>query len=82
MRAAWYYYRRANDEAARLFEELRNIDPYRLEHMDLYSNVLFVLVRTLHNNKYLPSSCNLSFNLPISLLFFIGCQEPLEFYGT
>lgn len=42
MRASWYYYKRFYDEAARLFEELRNIDPYRLEHMDVYSNVLYV----------------------------------------
>jgi anaphase-promoting complex subunit 8 len=42
MRASWYYYKRYYDEAARLFEELRNIDPYRLEHMDVYSNVLYV----------------------------------------
>jgi anaphase-promoting complex subunit 8 len=40
--AMCHYNARQFDEAEELFEELREIDPYRLDHMDTYSNILYV----------------------------------------
>lgn len=42
LEATVYYHHRDFDRAQALFEELRRIDPMRLETMELYSNVLFV----------------------------------------
>ncbi len=40
--ATAHYNARDYDQAQRTFEELREVDPYRLDGMDMYSNVLFV----------------------------------------
>lgn len=55
------------DEAEVIFDELRESDPYRLEHMDIYSNVLYVMdnrakLSVLANeccmtDKYRPETC-------------------------
>jgi anaphase-promoting complex subunit 8 len=37
-----YYHRREFAEAQHLLELVSQLDPYRLEHMDTYSNILFV----------------------------------------
>lgn len=37
------------DLATKVFTELREIDPYRLENMDIFSNLLYVKVRQLYN---------------------------------
>ena len=42
LEATVYYHHRDFDRAQALFEELRKLDPMRLETMELYSNVLFV----------------------------------------
>lgn len=42
LEASIHYHHRDFDRAAVLFEELRRIDPLRLESMELYSNLLFV----------------------------------------
>lgn len=36
------------DQAVAAFSELEKIDPYRLENMDIYSNLLYVKVRSVH----------------------------------
>lgn len=55
------------DLAEKLFEELRNKDPYRLDGMDIYSNILYVkespsnlsyLAHTAQStDKYRPETC-------------------------
>lgn len=55
------------DEAQRLFEELRAVEPFRLEGMDTYSNILYVkdakgaMSFLAHNavktDKYQPETC-------------------------
>ena len=35
------------DYATNKFEEVRECDPYRLENMDIYSNLLYVKVREM-----------------------------------
>ncbi len=40
--AKTHYNNREFDDAQMIFEELKLLDPYRLEHMDIYSNLLFV----------------------------------------
>ena len=42
LEAAVRYHHRDFERAQALFEELRRIDPYRLETLELYSNLLFV----------------------------------------
>jgi anaphase-promoting complex subunit 8 len=42
LEASVHYHHRDFDRAQALFEELRRIDPLRLETMELYSNLLFV----------------------------------------
>lgn len=37
-----HFNKRDYDQAQALFEELRTLDPHRLEGMDTYSNILFV----------------------------------------
>lgn len=38
-----FYNVRNFDESGQIFEDLRTADPYRLEDMDTYSNILYVL---------------------------------------
>jgi anaphase-promoting complex subunit 8 len=62
-----YYNLRKFDEAQQLFEELRALDPYRLEQMDTYSNILYVkdskgplsflAHSAVKNDKYRPETC-------------------------
>lgn len=40
------YTLRQYDEAEATFETARSLDPYRLTHMDTYSNILYVKVGT------------------------------------
>ncbi|OHT01816.1 Anaphase-promoting complex subunit 8 [Tritrichomonas foetus] len=42
LQAKVYYHKRDFDHAQKLFEELRKVDPYHFETMELYSNLLFV----------------------------------------
>ncbi|RUP48627.1 anaphase promoting complex subunit 8 [Jimgerdemannia flammicorona] len=66
-RAMACYNLRDFDEAEVIFDELRESDPYRLEHMDIYSNVLYVMdnkakLSVLANeccntDKYRPETC-------------------------
>jgi anaphase-promoting complex subunit 8 len=61
------YNMRDFDEAAARFEEVRRVDPYRLEGLDSYSNILYVkelrpaLSELAHfassTNKYRPETC-------------------------
>eukprot|EP00276_Gloeochaete_wittrockiana_P012349 CAMPEP_0184374476 /NCGR_PEP_ID=MMETSP1089-20130417/165045_1 /TAXON_ID=38269 ORGANISM="Gloeochaete wittrockiana, Strain SAG46.84" /NCGR_SAMPLE_ID=MMETSP1089 /ASSEMBLY_ACC=CAM_ASM_000445 /LENGTH=565 /DNA_ID=CAMNT_0026717491 /DNA_START=2202 /DNA_END=3899 /DNA_ORIENTATION=- len=61
------YQLRAFDSAQELFQELQKIEPCRLEHMDVYSNMLYVkeakadLSYLAHNaaliDKYRPETC-------------------------
>lgn len=37
------------DQAVEVFMKLRDIDPYRLENMDIFSNILFVKVSYLYH---------------------------------
>ena len=49
------------------FEQLVKVDPYRLENMDTYSNILYIkenhgnlanlALRCFNNNKYFPETC-------------------------
>ena len=60
------YHHRNFDRAQELFEELRSVDPLRIENMDLYSNLLFVkgdtakLSELMHSlmeiNKFQPET--------------------------
>ena len=55
------------DIALNWFEKLVDADPYRLEHMDTYSNILYIkechgdlanlALRCFYNNKYSPEAC-------------------------
>ena len=66
-KAMVYYLERQYDEAEALFEEVLQRDPYRLEQMDAYSNILYVkekdakLSFLAHNaikwDKYRPETC-------------------------
>lgn len=66
-KAMVYYLERQYDDAERLFEEVLRRDPYRLEHMDAYSNILYVkekdaeLSFLAHNaikwDRYRPETC-------------------------
>ena len=61
------YNAREYDQARQLYEQLRSNDPYRLDGMDLYSNILFVktaraqLSHLAHSamkiDKYRPQTC-------------------------
>ncbi|KAL4178637.1 hypothetical protein AMTRI_Chr13g116080 [Amborella trichopoda] len=61
------YNLREFDEAELIFEELLRSDPYRVEHMDIYSNVLYVKEcpaaqsylahKVFLTDKYRPESC-------------------------
>lgn len=37
-----YYSQRLYDQAESCFETVRNRDPFRLQHIDTYSNILYV----------------------------------------
>lgn len=61
-------YQRMNyDDAENLFNDLLTMDPYRLENMDTYSNILYVKERkgalsflahrAVKNDKYRPETC-------------------------
>lgn len=62
-----HYNKREFDEAQNLFEDLRELDPYRLENMDSYSNILYVkeskaelsylAQEVVRNNKYRSQTC-------------------------
>eukprot|EP00808_Paulinella_micropora_P028973 g4442.t1 len=62
-----HYNKREFDEAQELFEQLHEHDPFRLEGMDTYSNILYVkesrgdlsyLAHTAtENDKYRPQTC-------------------------
>lgn len=41
-----YYSQRLYDQAENCFEIVRNKDPFRLEHVDTYSNILYVKEKT------------------------------------
>lgn len=41
-KALMLYHSRDFDQAQALFEELRQLDPYRLEGLDIYSNLLYI----------------------------------------
>jgi anaphase-promoting complex subunit 8 len=55
------------DIALDWFEKLIQIDPFRFENMDLYSNILYIkenygdlahlAYKVFHNDKYRPESC-------------------------
>lgn len=65
--ATAHYQMREFDEAQACFEELLKADPYRLDHVDTYSNILYVkeskraLSYVAHNavmiDKYRPETC-------------------------
>eukprot|EP01018_Ginkgo_biloba_P038683 Gb_03388 [translate_table: standard] len=65
--ATAHYNLRDFDEAERIFEELLKSDPYRIEGMDTYSNILYVKESFAHlshlahrvflTDKYRPESC-------------------------
>ena len=42
--ACAYYNARHGDQAAELFARIRAVDPYRLDNIDVYSNILYVQV--------------------------------------
>jgi anaphase-promoting complex subunit 8 len=62
-----YYALRDYDRAQIIFESIRNRDPYRLQHLETYSNILYVkeksaeLSHLAHTvvkiEKYCPESC-------------------------
>lgn len=66
------YHHRDFERSQQLFEELRKVDPYRLETLELYSNLLFVkedvaglsqLAQTLNKiDKFRPESLTVSGN--------------------
>ena len=61
------YLARQYDEAEEFFSHVLQLDPYRLEHIDIYSNILFVkekdaeLSNLAHNaakwDKFRPETC-------------------------
>jgi anaphase-promoting complex subunit 8 len=61
------YHMRDFDESEELFEQLRDKDPYRLDSIDTYSNILYVKEKrsslsflahhAVENNKYCPETC-------------------------
>eukprot|EP00635_Sarcinochrysidales_sp_CCMP3193_P007071 CAMPEP_0118902052 /NCGR_PEP_ID=MMETSP1166-20130328/7506_1 /TAXON_ID=1104430 /ORGANISM="Chrysoreinhardia sp, Strain CCMP3193" /LENGTH=703 /DNA_ID=CAMNT_0006841247 /DNA_START=37 /DNA_END=2148 /DNA_ORIENTATION=+ len=65
--ALTFYASRDFDGARRTFERLRTLDPFRLDHLDVYSNVLYVkddkaelskLAHSAHRvEKYRPETC-------------------------
>ncbi|XP_011178435.1 cell division cycle protein 23 homolog [Zeugodacus cucurbitae] len=62
-----YHNKRDVDRAIEIFQTLQEVDPYRLENMDTYSNLLFVkelkteMAQLAHKavsiNKYCPETC-------------------------
>ncbi|XP_073827165.1 cell division cycle protein 23 [Musca autumnalis] len=62
-----YHNKRDVDKAIEIFQELQEVDPYRLDNMDTYSNLLFVkelkteMAQLAHKavgiNKYRPETC-------------------------
>jgi anaphase-promoting complex subunit 8 len=55
------------DHSLEAFEKLIDLDPYRFENMDTYSNILYIkesqgelanlALRQFNNNKYVPETC-------------------------
>ena len=45
---AVYFLHADVEQAVGAFEELEKMDPFRLENMDIYSNLLYVKVSSLH----------------------------------
>ncbi|KAG5676586.1 hypothetical protein PVAND_006409 [Polypedilum vanderplanki] len=62
-----YHNKREVDKAIEMFQQILSIDPYRLENLDMYSNLLFVreqkteMAHLAHKavqiNKYRPETC-------------------------
>ncbi|XP_067625055.1 cell division cycle protein 23 homolog [Eurosta solidaginis] len=62
-----YHNKRDVDRAIEIFQTLQEVDPYRLENMDIYSNLLFVkelkteMAQLAHKavsiNKFCPETC-------------------------
>lgn len=62
-----YHNKRDVDRAIHMFQQIQSVDPYRLENMDMYSNLLFVreqkteMAHLAHKaveiNKYRPETC-------------------------
>lgn len=62
-----HHNKREVDKAITIFKEILDVDPYRLDHLDIYSNLLFVkdqkqeiavlAHRAAEINKYRPETC-------------------------
>lgn len=62
-----YHNKRDVDKAIEIFQQIQQVDPYRLENLDMYSNLLFVreqkteMAHLAHKaveiNKYRPETC-------------------------
>lgn len=62
-----YHNKRDVDRAIEIFQKIQDVDPYRLENLDMYSNLLFVREekmkmahlanRAVEINKYRPETC-------------------------
>lgn len=67
MIAVAYHNKRDVDRAIQMFQQIQSVDPYRLENLDMYSNLLFVreqkteMAHLAHKavqiNKYRPETC-------------------------
>lgn len=44
---AFFFYKIEGQESKMTFEFIRKLDPYNLDFMDIYSNILFVMVINL-----------------------------------
>eukprot|EP00730_Choanoeca_flexa_P000155 TRINITY_DN10070_c0_g1_i2.p1 TRINITY_DN10070_c0_g1~~TRINITY_DN10070_c0_g1_i2.p1 ORF type:complete len:635 (+),score=127.88 TRINITY_DN10070_c0_g1_i2:64-1905(+) len=65
--AVAHYHAREGDQAETLFAQMRGIDPYRLDNLDIYSNILYVenksadlchLAQEAHViDRYRPETC-------------------------
>lgn len=62
-----YHNKRDVEQAIAIFQEIQEVDPYRLENLDIYSNLLFVKEmktqmaflahKVVEINKYAPETC-------------------------
>ncbi|CAG8602031.1 13542_t:CDS:2 [Dentiscutata erythropus] len=55
--AIMYYNNRDYDRAEVIFDEIIKSDPYRVDEMDVYSNILYVMERKIGKLSYLAHMC-------------------------
>jgi hypothetical protein len=75
-----YYSQRLYDQAEECFKVIRMRDPYRTQHIDTYSNILYVkekmadLSALAHSVVEVSYSCSFSFNFfLVSHVQFLFC---------